>query len=476
MNGRHLETLEVARGRRPPENQREAGASPAANADAGEGPSAGEDERLIVLRSRMVQCRREIVLAARTRVCGATARPSGRGEARTHEPDAIAQIIEFDATHGKQVTVEKVVALHTSRDAAISEPSGAALEQLANADAFDAILREHGLAWRMLWDACDIEIESRVDAGEKLKLHLHIFHLLQTVSVHSVDLDTGMPPRGWHGEAYRGHVMWDELFIFPYLNLHRPTLTRALLLYRYRRLDEARRAAQRGGSSRRDVPLAERQQRTRGDPEGPPEPALGAVDPGQLAPPAAHRRRDRAEHLELLRSHRGPRVPLCLRRRDAVRDRALLGQPRELRRGLGPLRDPRRDGPRRVPHRVPGQGPDDRGRHRQQRIHQRDGVVVSDAGAGRTRPAAAEPPRGAAREARPRRRRARALGRREPPSGRSLLRRRHHRPVRGLRRPRGVRLGRLPRRSTATSTDSTGSSSRRATTRTATRSRSRPTC
>ncbi|MBD3237611.1 MAG: hypothetical protein GF330_12975, partial [Candidatus Eisenbacteria bacterium] len=25
-------------------------------------------------------------------------------------------------------------------------------------------------------------------------------------------LDVGIPPRGWTGEAYRGHIMWDELF------------------------------------------------------------------------------------------------------------------------------------------------------------------------------------------------------------------------------------------------------------------------
>ena len=245
MNGRHLETLEVletGEARVPGEARAVAGA----NDDAGGGSNTGEQERLILLRSRMVQSRREIVLAARTRVCREGERVLLR-QSTDAQSDAIAQIFECDATHGKQVSIEKVVALHTSRDAAISEPSGAALEQLANADAFDAILREHSLAWRMLWDACDIEIESRVDAGEKLKLHLHIFHLLQTVSVHSVDLDTGMPPRGWHGEAYRGHVMWDELFIFPYLNLHRPTLTRALLLYRFRRLDEARRAASAAG-------------------------------------------------------------------------------------------------------------------------------------------------------------------------------------------------------------------------------------
>ena len=32
-----------------------------------------------------------------------------------------------------------------------------------------------------------------------LKLRVHIFHLLQTASYHSIDLDVGIPARGWHG-------------------------------------------------------------------------------------------------------------------------------------------------------------------------------------------------------------------------------------------------------------------------------------
>jgi trehalose/maltose hydrolase-like predicted phosphorylase len=60
------------------------------------------------------------------------------------------------------------------------------------------------------------------------------------LSRHTADLDAGVPARGLHGEAYRGHVFWDELFVFPLLNLRFPELTRALLLYRYRRLPQAR--------------------------------------------------------------------------------------------------------------------------------------------------------------------------------------------------------------------------------------------
>jgi alpha,alpha-trehalase len=78
-------------------------------------------------------------------------------------------------------------------------------------------------------------------------LRLYTFHLLQTASMHTMHLDAGVPSRGWHGEAYRGHIFWDELFIFPLLNLRVPEITRSLLMYRYGRLDEARDAAREAG-------------------------------------------------------------------------------------------------------------------------------------------------------------------------------------------------------------------------------------
>ena len=80
-------------------------------------------------------------------------------------------------------------------------------------------------------------------------LRLHLLHLLQTVSPNTADLDVGVPARGLHGEAYRGHIFWDELFIFPVLNLRLPMITRSLLGYRYRRLPEARHAAAAAGYS-----------------------------------------------------------------------------------------------------------------------------------------------------------------------------------------------------------------------------------
>jgi alpha,alpha-trehalase len=147
--------------------------------------------------------------------------------------------------------VEKVVTLFTSRDHAITECGVEARDQMRRTGGFNALTKTHALAWKHLWDRFDIGIEADVPNrhGEHaaMVLRLHVFHLLQTVSLNSTELDVGVPARGLHGEAYRGHIFWDELFIFPFLNLRMPEITRALLRYRYRRLPEARAAARQAG-------------------------------------------------------------------------------------------------------------------------------------------------------------------------------------------------------------------------------------
>ncbi len=161
------------------------------------------------------------------------------------EPGYAAQVFTMDVSDGTAVRIEKVVSLFTSRDAAISEPFVAARAWVRRAGDFEALLASHAQAWDHLWQRCRLEVDGP-EADQRI-LNLHIFHLLQTVSPHSVDLDVGVPARGLHGEAYRGHIFWDELFIFPFLDYRLPELTRALLLYRYRRLPEARWAARAEG-------------------------------------------------------------------------------------------------------------------------------------------------------------------------------------------------------------------------------------
>ncbi|MHA5054372.1 glycoside hydrolase family 65 protein [Streptomyces sp. SD15] len=160
-----------------------------------------------------------------------------------HRNARAVQLLRLSLTDGRTVTVDKTVALHTSQDPAIKDPVYAALDRVGRAEDFETLLASHRTAWEQLWRNGELEVPN--SAGPVLRLHL--FHVLQTLSPHSADLDVGVPARGLHGEAYRGHVFWDELFVLPYLNLHFPEVSRALLTYRHRRLEQARRAARDAG-------------------------------------------------------------------------------------------------------------------------------------------------------------------------------------------------------------------------------------
>jgi beta-phosphoglucomutase family hydrolase len=166
------------------------------------------------------------------------------------EPGYIAQELTLQISAGDTVAVEKIVALYTSRDRAISECALAARKRIARAEDFATALAAHTQVWKHLWRRFDVHItpaRPHFTLNVPLLLRLNIFHLLQTVSPHSTGLDIGVPARGWTGEGYQGHIFWDELFISPTLNFRVPEITRALLLYRYRRLGEARAAARAAG-------------------------------------------------------------------------------------------------------------------------------------------------------------------------------------------------------------------------------------
>jgi alpha,alpha-trehalase len=161
------------------------------------------------------------------------------------EPGYIGQEFCADIAEKAALRIEKTVSFYSSRDFAIADPVTEAADALRHTGNFEELFQNHRMEWDHLWDRCDIRVADQ--ERTQMILRLHIFHLLQTVSRNSIDRDTGVPARGWHGEAYRGHIFWDELFIFPYLNLRIPMLTRSLLLYRYRRLGKARTAARRQG-------------------------------------------------------------------------------------------------------------------------------------------------------------------------------------------------------------------------------------
>jgi alpha,alpha-trehalase len=202
-------------------------------------------EDIIWLETETTDSKIGIAEAVRTRVF--RDRQEIQTERRNIEkPGYIAQEVTLDVERKQAITISKVAAIYTSRDRAISNCRLEAQKAAARAPKFPWLLTSHVLGWDHLWERCRISTSTETPRLQQI-LNLHIFHLLQSVSVNSIDLDAGVPPRGLHGEAYRGLIMWDELFIFPLISLRIPDLTRSLLQYRFRRLPEARWAARREG-------------------------------------------------------------------------------------------------------------------------------------------------------------------------------------------------------------------------------------
>ncbi|WP_404361780.1 glycoside hydrolase family 65 protein [Marinobacter sp.] len=203
-------------------------------------------EEAIFLTARTLQSHIRMTQAVRTRAW--VDNEPAAAERHTHsEQNWIGQSLSLKAEKNRPITVEKVLSLHTSRDLATSEPAFEACEDIRHAADFDALLEKHQQAWQRLWRRADLELACEGDTCAQPILRLHLFHLLQTASMHTTRRDASIPARGLHGEGYRGHIFWDELFTFPYFNLRLPELTESLLLYRYERLRWARRAAKEAG-------------------------------------------------------------------------------------------------------------------------------------------------------------------------------------------------------------------------------------
>jgi len=113
-------------------------------------------------------------------------------------------------------------------------------------DSYEGVAAAHRTACARLWERADLEIEGDRRVQKLVRFALH--HLLVTAGpvagpsgeLTAPDLDAGIPGRGLHGEGYRGHVFWDELYILPVYLAWFPEVARSVLLYRLRRLDAAR--------------------------------------------------------------------------------------------------------------------------------------------------------------------------------------------------------------------------------------------
>jgi len=98
-------------------------------------------------------------------------------------------------------------------------------------------------AWAARWAGADVEIVG--DPEVTLAVRFALFHVLSSAARRG---EAVVGARGLTGPAYAGHVFWDtEAFVLPVLAAVDQRAARAVLEYRLRRLDAARRRASEDG-------------------------------------------------------------------------------------------------------------------------------------------------------------------------------------------------------------------------------------
>ncbi len=109
---------------------------------------------------------------------------------------------------------------------------------------FDTLLNEHIQAWAKLWEASDIVIKGV--ANILINMRFNIYHML--ICGYFDNGVSSIGARTLSGEGYRGHIFWDtEIFLLPFYVHTNPRVARNMLLYRYKRLDQARTIAKEAG-------------------------------------------------------------------------------------------------------------------------------------------------------------------------------------------------------------------------------------
>ncbi len=169
----------------------------------------------------------------------------------TSEPESIIEtgksfhLFKVEVYENQCIQLEKIVSICSDKEDFVDNALDTALESLNQTFRFDSLLAKSKISWEGLWKKFDVNIGG--DRMSQKLLRLHLFHLLTSVSHFNEKLDASITARGLHGEAYRGHIFWDELFILPLYDLQLPEVAKSMLLYRYRRLPQAKEYARQHG-------------------------------------------------------------------------------------------------------------------------------------------------------------------------------------------------------------------------------------
>lgn len=160
--------------------------------------------------------------AAKTTIFYGKKKIHGHSKIETEE-ERVHQIFTFKIEKGETATVEKLVCMYFNAAKGILNAKEAAMNQVISLSAqsiFFTLLQvkwfpsyaelehQHKEQMVLAWEACDIVVKGNDGSSDRLQLitRLHIFHMIQTVSLNTIGYDVSVPARGLHGESYRGRI------------------------------------------------------------------------------------------------------------------------------------------------------------------------------------------------------------------------------------------------------------------------------
>ncbi len=150
--------------------------------------------------------------------------------------------VNLEAEPGKEIIVDKTVAVFTSRDT--DDVVNAAVEAVSQVGDWQTALEKHRKAWELEWERTDVIIEG--DDEAQISVRFNLFQMLIAAPRHDDRVNIGA--KTLSGFGYRGHAFWDtEVFMLPLFTYTAPHIARNLLNYRYRNLPGAHLKAQQNG-------------------------------------------------------------------------------------------------------------------------------------------------------------------------------------------------------------------------------------
>lgn len=196
----------------------------------------GGDQNTSFLVVQTTQSAIDIALASRLFVTEANSSINTDFELSTDEGQVNTEF-KINCKQNQAIKIEKLVSVYTSQEWDSNTPKTEAINALINVE-YNKLKISNIQSWEKIWKKNDVKIEG--DRLAQKLIRLHLYHLMVSMSPNNVNYDASITARGLHGEAYRGHIFWDELFILPLYNINFPKVAKAALLYRYDRLNTAR--------------------------------------------------------------------------------------------------------------------------------------------------------------------------------------------------------------------------------------------